>query len=126
MSTNYYYIGPDAERQDHDVTFAGDEAEGMHIGKNSIGWSFMFQAYPDLGLVSWEAWQERLGRGSGQIVDEYGRVVTLDTLRETVEASRPYRANHPSLERRPAYDAAENQREWLDADGWHFTRDYFC
>lgn len=49
MSTNYYVIDTGAQVNGHPVI--------LHIGKRSVGWRFLFRAYPRYGLTSFKAWQ---------------------------------------------------------------------
>lgn len=70
MGTNYYAI------DSGDVLPAvGDP--GLHIGKKSAGWNFLFRSHPDRDLISvakWRAYAEAPGR---QVMDEYGVVVDV-------------------------------------------------
>ena len=60
--------------------------EGVHIGKNSAGWVFTFQAHPNLKLKSVNAWKEFLQEG--YIYDEYGVLIPVKEFWEIVEASK--------------------------------------
>lgn len=76
MGTNFYV--------DADATCNNPaHTEQLHIGKSSGGWKFGHRGYPDLGLMSWEAWLQFL---PGRVIhDEYGREVSLPELRSIVE-----------------------------------------
>ena len=69
MSTNYYWY--------KEAQWEGSKEEGLHIGKNSCGWSFHFQAHEDpfqrYNLTSYKAWKEFLKEGF--IYDEYGEFI---------------------------------------------------
>lgn len=62
MGTNYYAKIPNIPAN----------AEGLHIGKKSMGWDFLFHAIPELGLTSAAAWTTFLNGEGVVIVNEYG------------------------------------------------------
>jgi len=62
MGTNYYAKIPNIPAN----------AEGLHIGKKSMGWDFLFHAIPELGLTSVAAWTTFLNGEGIVIVNEYG------------------------------------------------------
>lgn len=93
MGTNFYVdADPTCDNPAH--------TERLHIGKSSGGWKFGFRAYPDRGLVSWEAWQAFLAddarrrpvfgmRPRGRtITDEYGTELTPAEFAGIVEAKQ--------------------------------------
>lgn len=82
MGTNYYTETPACEVACEHCS----EKRELHIGKSSGGWKFGFQGHPDLGLISWVAWQKFLA--DRPITDEYGRELSLDELRQVVEDRR--------------------------------------
>jgi hypothetical protein len=85
MGTNYYATVnacPHCGR--------ADEADNMHIGKSSAGWTFGLHVIPERGLVDWPEWRAFLAGPGVTIRDEYGEVLTLDELtRRVTERSRP-------------------------------------
>ena len=55
----------------------------IHIGKNSWGWVFHFEAHKDLGLTTVQAYKDFLKEGF--IYDEYDRLIFYDEFWEMVE-----------------------------------------
>lgn len=47
----------------------------LHIGKQSVGWKFIFQAYKDNNLISVASWIEEIRKSKNEIYDEYYRHV---------------------------------------------------
>jgi hypothetical protein len=82
MGTNYYW---------YEKAPCGEckrEFESVHIGKSSVGWNFSLRVHPDLGINSLSDWEERWG--SGEIKDEYGRIVSPEGMKATItERSHP-------------------------------------
>lgn len=58
MSTNFY------------ARSASTTGEGLHIGKRSAGWEFLFRAHPHLGLTSSKAWHAWLSLPGVRIVSD--------------------------------------------------------
>lgn len=79
MGCNYYFFKEKKKRKQ-------DPSEGLHIGKNSYGWVFHFQAYPNKGLVSYYQWQQFTKNGF--IYDEYGRLRSYDDFWEMVALTK--------------------------------------
>ena len=107
MGTNYYW----RER----LPPHGEPPDAVHIGKASAGWEFSFHGTAD--IRSWEQWKSRI-MDNGTVVDEYGEVVPLTDLIETVEGSRGQQSHYDfcTIDRsRYAHD------QWKDPDGWSFT-----
>ena len=77
IGTNYYYF---KER----VTEETDLHEGTHIGKNSAGWVFHFEAHPNLKTV--EDYKKLLK--NGVIYDEYEREIPYDEFWNIVKSSK--------------------------------------
>lgn len=83
MSTNYYLVKNRPSRD-----------SGLHIGKSSIGWRFLFRKYNnpfeiDKPLDTFERWRDYLKEttesGTHVIMDEYDNIVTYEFLIELIE-----------------------------------------
>lgn len=101
MGTNYYHH---EEVCDH----CGHAKSVTHIGKSSVGWTFIFHGTNE--IRSYQDWLTRL-RAGGRIVDEYGRVVPLDEFEKLVAAKKDgsnHAINYPS-------------GSWLDQEGHGFS-----
>lgn len=68
MGTNYYAI-------DTRVALPAVGDPGLHIGKKSKGWNFLFRSHPSLGLTSVAQWRAYVAADRRQVIDEYGVVV---------------------------------------------------
>ena len=65
----------------------GDFPEGgLHIGKNSWGWTFQFQAYPEKKLIDTQSWRDFTKYG--YIYDEYDDEISYDEFWEMVEETK--------------------------------------
>lgn len=97
--------------------------EGLHIGKNSWGWVFGFQAYPELGLVSWQAWREHIAK-LNHVIDEYGVHMPTTEFIELVERTRePYGPNRLQPHRRDGVSPIlhkVDERFFVSTDDWDF------
>lgn len=115
MSTNYYAITPDTPEGD----------EGLHIGKHSDGWEFIWRGYEDLSLTSVGQWGYFLDYPHVTIVTEAG-----------AEVSHPEFMTHAVRRPADAIDAGERmqchrvahgeQHRWRDASGNYFVDYEFC
>ena len=102
MSTNYYAVTPDTPEGE----------EGLHIGQYVGGLEFLFQAHPDLGLVTVAAWREYLSQPGVKIVAEHGLEEPLDEFMadatkrpvDVAAGGRPIRSRHQGVSFRD-YDA---------------------
>lgn len=116
MGTNYCWY--------KEAQWEGPKEEGLHIGKNSCGWSFHFQAYKDpfqrYNLTSYKAWKEFLKEGF--IYDEYGEFIPYKKFIKLVEATRP---KGKTFEDIPEAEQIHLCDEWVDA-GFMFTLGDFC
>lgn len=63
---------------------AAPKEERLHIGKDTYGCCFLLRAYPERGLITWDAWETFLREGGFQILDEYGESVSLEEFRSLV------------------------------------------
>jgi hypothetical protein len=110
MGTNYFWREDPCSKCGR-----GDE---IHIGKSSAGWEFSFHGTDE--IRSWKGWQDKLQSG-GLIFDEYGREVSLDDFRNTVE-----NRSHPSgLKNHTDYCAKHHpfsyEVQWKDDEGYSFS-----
>ena len=122
MGTNYY-IKPD------ECEHCGRSDEPIHIGKSSIGWQFLFKAYPDehyecehVGgpIVSAADWRKRLMRPNTVIVDEYDRPESVECfwVFVTNKQQEDPPASHPDY---PEW----RDFEYTDPEGFRMgTRDF--
>jgi hypothetical protein len=101
MSTNYY-LPTDAE----------DPEEGLHVGKSSIGWRFLFRSHT--GLETVDSVRALLNRHE-RVVDEYGREVSLERFWALVEMKQELRP-HLAVLRTYGY---------LTEDGYEFCTNEF-
>lgn len=126
MGTNYYIDNP----------AFGSLCEGcrennrLHIGKNSSGWAFSFQAYPAMNLVSRKDW-ERAVLKAGLVFDEYGDSYTPREFWTIVDASRRLYDNGSEPMSMYRYleekgDDVSKCGQYLDEYGWDFTEREFC
>lgn len=120
MSTNFYAKHP------------GMDGEGLHIGKKSAGWEFLFRAHPTMGLMSSTAWRQFLGHPWVTIVAEHGVTMTASEFWEDVAApsTAPTPARDP-IQARWVGDAMPDhdywaQRQWRDEQGHPFADYEFC
>lgn len=65
MSTNFYAKGPETP----------PDGEGLHIGKSSVGWEFLFRCHA--GLESTSDWHKYLSQSDMHIYTEEGYEVPL-------------------------------------------------
>lgn len=85
MGTNYYLV---KNRPSID--------SGLHIGKSSIGWRFLFHKPPiwetDKPLNTFEQWRDYLKEttdaGTHVIMNEYDDIVSYDWLMELIESKQ--------------------------------------
>lgn len=110
MGTNYYVKRCSCKT-------CGHIPEQEHIGKSSVGWTFTFRG--TTVCRSWEQWQEYLkGR---VIVDEYGRIVTLQEFKELVESKVDQPHNHYDYCLKKGYEGGT----FKDDEGHAFIDDVF-
>ncbi len=114
MGTNYY------------AHTSASDAEGLHIGKNSAGWDFLFHAIPEQGLTTVAAWRELLTGDGVRIADEYGQDVAVDEFFE-MATMRPVDTS-PRLQAHAAstyYRGASDFHVDMDARGVPFLNAEF-
>lgn len=120
MGTNYY--------QRINICDCCSRFDEIHIGKSSAGWQFHFQGYIDRDsfpkIASFEDWKRELQ--VGKIVDEYGREYTLPEFIEIVEAKQKVLTNINHYEYcQSAEGYTRNNRDWIDKEGYSFTKSEF-
>jgi hypothetical protein len=114
VSTHYYHrrINP-----------ATGQVQDDHIGQSGAG-AFQFQAYPEQGLVSFTAWQERLAQANSAIVNGANKPVALkDFLAHARAMAR--RAVHRMYKHAPVVTdgaAATGPDCYRDENGHLFNR----
>ena len=104
--------------------------ETIHIGKSSIGWTFMFRGYihgieDSRGkfvqpILNYQEWIEELSKG-GKIVDDYGRVLSLDEFKAMVEAKRDEPNSHYQWVKDNPAPWRRDDENWLDGEGHSFS-----
>ena len=105
MGTNYYV-------ETTTCRCCGHKPERIHIGKNSVGWEFMFEAQ-EL-IRSFRDW--RIYLTNKQIVDEYDRKVSYEDFLKLVYDSRDAGAkNHHDYCQNKGYSGT-----FKDDEGWAF------
>lgn len=114
MGTNYYAytdMCPHCGRGD----------EGLHIGKDSYGWTFSWHALSEVmdgvEVKSCREWYEFLERDGVTIKSEYGDVISLDDFRKLVDGKRSEKHNQTK-------EYPDNYC-WLDSDGCSFSSHEF-
>lgn len=118
MSTNFYFLE------------AGDESyqDANHIGLSAAG-LFVFHAFPEKGLTTFEAWQKFLQAAGRTIVDEYNRPRTAAEFTHLVQITKNGAAsagylNSPQL---PATEKITLEiRRYRDENGHMFANYNFC
>lgn len=94
---------------------------GKHIGKNSCGWVFHFEA--DNKLKTVEAMKEFTK--TGYIYDEYGREIPYNEFWDIVESSKePFNGRPPYILVDPDYPNDTCSDSWED-EGFAFTQSNF-
>lgn len=113
MGTNYY-----AKPRQDPLGLAG---EGLHIGKSSGGWEFLWRGHPERGLRSVADWRAVLGNPDVVIEAEHGTRLELDEFMEIVRRS-------PGGKRQFGHATGSYwaDREWRDPEGYPFAGYEFC
>lgn len=104
VSTNFYAVSPSFPE------------EGLHIGKHSGGWRFLWRAHPDLGLTTGFAWYTHLRRPFVTIVALGVREYSLGEFWSV--ASRELNGQGLPLQAQIGFAH--------DGDGFAFCYDEFC
>jgi hypothetical protein len=97
MGTNYYrqnLVGRCSEcGRPHETEYV----QRLHIGKSSFGWCFSLHVYPERGILSPEDWKREWSHEGFEIRDEYDRLVTQQTMWETI-TNRQHSGSHKSID----------------------------
>jgi hypothetical protein len=97
-----------------------DDEPGLHIGKFSGGWEFLFRAHTELGLTSSTAWRRFLDHPWVTIVAETGVEVTASEFWEDVARRSGHRQHEEDAQ------AQLGDRMWRDSAGHVFFNVEFC
>jgi hypothetical protein len=101
VGTNYFVTGPGVEPSDGDP--------GLHIGKKSFGWEFLFRGHPELGLTTVAQWRAYVAEPGRRIVSEYHQVWGTDEFF--------------AMATRRARPGLLNNREYRSHSGGHIRKD---
>ena len=83
----------------------GHIAETKHLGKQSVGWAFLFHGYPDEDLISWAKWFIKIMSGQYLIKDEEDRVILLKDFCEMIHEKKHLLTHFGSLDPRDHFDS---------------------
>ncbi len=87
MGTNYYlYPKPPCSE-------CGREYEQLHIGKSSGGWCFVLHVIPEDEIHDLSDWQRLWTQEGSYIKDEYGTLITVEEMFDTIAKRGPGRHN---------------------------------
>lgn len=112
MGTNYY-----ADTK-HECPTCGHREGRLHIGKSSMGWRFLFAAYPDKGIETAADWKKHLARPGVEIYDEYGVGLAASAFWKHVDKKQSSPANDDQFAR---YGGRE-RFEVDDPEGYRISR----
>jgi len=76
MGTNYYW--------NTTLCHHCGNSQQKHIGKSSGGWVFSLRTYPEEGINDLPDWQKIWETQEGEIEDEYGRIVTIEEMLQSI------------------------------------------
>ena len=113
MGTNYYWR--------HDICECCNRSNTLHIGKDSGGWTFSFQAHDYPPIRSYQMWLENL-RADGIIEDEYGKEVSLEDFMQMVERKRKEKHDHHTY---CVANYRNHRGTFHDHEGYSFSEDDF-
>lgn len=119
MGTNYHWFPEEIKGG----TYVDS---GLHLGKNSAGWVFQFEAHSEPCLKTVEQFREFTKKGV--IYDEYDREISYEEFWQIVEESKePYYGREPYVLEDPNYphSSIEGIPQWVD-EGFAFTESEFC
>lgn len=123
MGTNFYAK----------IVERGPDDEGLHIGKRSAGWDFLFRAHPDLGIKDCDTWHRYLSRSDVRIVTEDGVECSLgefwpDATRRPADSGARITETHAAHWRtdRTWRGSLLAKHEWTDPHGHPFADYEFC
>ena len=113
MSTNYTLPRTCDNACDH------CSLEGLHIGKVSGGWVFLFQGHSKPHVRSRADWEALIAE-VGSVVDEYGNSYHPDEFWAIVDATLKPRPDGETPKSHLPYAAGDWDR-WADDQGWEFS-----
>lgn len=114
MGTNYYAFGP------HNGV-DGDDRSGLHIGKSSAGWQFMFRSHPHLQITSFADWLSYLTRPDVEVSDEYGAEIPLSEMVDIMS-----RTKYPDGKKLKDHHQYVRKPVRYVHDGRDFSTEWFC
>lgn len=82
MGTNYYIKTGRKVKKVCNLGHEHLEDEELHIGKNSYGWMFTLQIFPEIGINELKDWTPILK--SGKIKNEYGEEISYEEMRSII------------------------------------------
>jgi hypothetical protein len=121
MSVNYYACENDTPSIE----------DGLHIGKSSTGWDFLWRGHEKLNLVNRENWESYLDQLGITIVAEHGVTYTLGEFMLKIVDDRPIDEvrQHAHYWLRHGRDSVDNSlliTNWVDESGYPFCGVEFC
>lgn len=131
MGTNYYYKSKEPCQHTNKET-SEDTCwdcfdtgfEMRHIGKSSVGWTFSFKAYPELGINSFQDYLEELI--DKDIYNEYGEKIYLIEFYSLIKSKQenPENKNHTIWCRNDENYTVRKHGEkdcYVDVEGYSFS-----
>lgn len=113
MGTNYYLTKK--HNLDDTEQLFGIEQPHIHIGKNSVGWRFIYRCYEG-ATENHHQWKTAIAdalKNGWTLEDEYGTSMVLSEFLERVKASQGGKST--------LYGD-----DYKDQDGWPFSKREFC
>lgn len=114
MGINYY--------QEKNICQCCKRYDRQHIGKSSVGWQFVFQAYntDKKQIKSFKDWKKELQ--DGVIVNDFGQIVPLEDFLSMVESKKSESNNqYDWLVKHNRY----LDNDWKDKEGYAFSLSEF-
>lgn len=137
MSVNYFakrgctHPGCEVLHLNETVEGSTNGELGLHVGKSSGGWDFLWRGHEDLNLVSRARWEDWLRQPGVIIVAEHGIEYTPREFLETIVDDKLAKAviQHARYWLRHSRDSLDNSLNvtcWVDEDGHPFCGTEFC
>ncbi len=98
---------------------SGDRSS-LHLGLSAGGARFQFRAHPTLNLVSFEAWRQQFATQPGTIVDDYSREWTVQEFLDFVFEKQSHEPKRRHEKYPDQYQFGQDDRQWLDSQGYTF------
>ena len=92
-----------------------NKAEGIHIGKRSAGWQFLFTPVFKTG----KEWKEFIMQNGNNIFDEYDRKIEVKDMLKIVETQG---INGKTATREHYGDYRWEDNEFFDSDGYRISK----